>query len=184
MRIRIRIYADREPDLYALYEAAGPSLTRKIFKQAISSYLTGEKYDIRVSGAVFNPVYGVQNPMFDISVAPQFDAELDKLPDRSISAFAKTLVRFYAFKDIVAAYGLNKTVVYDNGQAINDIAPVIPQKKERPKETAPIKSVEEKPKEVENQIEESKEAPKEDIDEVNNSDLNSLASLFSGLKMV
>ena len=41
MRIRIRIYADKEPDLYALYKIAGPSLTRKIFKDSLENKLRG-----------------------------------------------------------------------------------------------------------------------------------------------
>lgn len=199
MRIRIRIYADREPDLYALYKAAGPSLTRKIFKTSLISYLTGQQVILKVpklqivSASPLTP-----SPMFDLSIKPEYSKQLTDLPNKSNSAFIKTLVRYYMFHQIVDAFGVE-------GHIVSQIAPIdnnVPAANQKSSDTAMVQ----KPKPQEEKIsKEAKpklqpEAPKnsegtpsekntniqedissEDISNLENSDLTGLAQLFSSI---
>lgn len=173
MRIRIRIYMDKEPELYALYKASGPSLTRKIFKSALISYLEGESFDIDIPKiTIQNTVPFAPNPMFDISISDEYKDALDKLPDRSISTFTKTLVRYYAFWALTDAFGvphkqavMPEPVKETTKKQTNKVVPI--QKQEGPVKAVPTPDPE----------------PKQDILAYENSDLNSLAALFGNIQM-
>lgn len=115
MRIKIRIYRDKEADLFALFEAAGPSLTRKIFKEVLGCYLEGTAFDIQIPNPVpLTSKFALNNPVFDVTINPKYESAIQSLPERSRSDFMKALVRYYTFPQVVTRFGLAGTLTVSN----------------------------------------------------------------------
>ncbi len=175
MRIRIRIYADKEPELFALYRACGPALTRKIFRRSVCAYIEGSSLGIDIPPFMQDTQnQTVTNPMFDISIPSEYDDALKVLPNRQISAFVKTLVRYYAFWALIDTFGVPHK---ESEIAKEEIKP------------APVSNVvpmnSEKSQNKKKPAAEIPEPKKEDTDimSLENSDVTSLAALFAGIKM-
>lgn len=171
MRIRIRIYTDKEPELYALYQSAGPSLTRKVFKQSVKSYCGGEPFNISLPKIKIHPSGAfTPNPMFDITIPDEFQSALQNLPDKGLSTFVKTLVRYYTFWDLTEIYQVPHT----------GLKPVtIPQKQEKPKKEHKIVPIQSKEVSVKN-TQQAPEVPT-DLSQIDNNAVNSLAALFGSI---
>ena len=179
MRIRIRIYIDKEPELYALYRASGASLTRKIFRRSIIAYLEGQDLGVDIPPVKITTAPPLTpNPMFDISIDDKYQKALSKLPAKSLSVFTKTLVRYYAFWAMTDAFGvphaqpvLTVSEKIDKPSASKvpnkDIAPIKQPAKESIKDLPP-KNVSESALSISN---------------IENSDINSLSALFKNIKM-
>ncbi|MBQ7430241.1 hypothetical protein [Butyrivibrio sp.] len=169
MRIRIRIYMEKEPELYMLYKASGPALTRKIFRRSVESYILGQPFNIDIPKiTLVDPPRLVPNPMFDFTVDNQCDKALAALPARSLTAFVKALVRFYAFQALIDAFGIPHAEI--KTPVLETSAPTI--KKEPSKIVTP--SFEPKP------VEKAESASASET--IDNSDINSLAALFGSIK--
>ena len=171
MRIRIRIYMEKEPELYAIYKAAGPALTRKIFRSAVEAYITGKKFDIEMPKIQLIDIPKLSpNPMFDFSVSEECRDALSALPGRSLTTFVKTLVRYYTFWDLTDAFNIpHKKEMY------------IKQDTEEHKPSKIIQP-EFKPKAVEPKVIKEEVKVEEPVEEMENSDVNSLAALFGAIK--
>ena len=136
--------------------------------------------------------------MFDLSIKPEYSKQLMDLPNKSNSAFIKTLVRYYMFHQIVDAFGVE-------GHIVSQIAPTdnnAPAENKKPSDTAMVqkpktqeekvskeaktklqpeipKKAEDTPSSKNNNIQE--DISSEDISNLENSDLTGLAQLFSSI---
>ncbi len=175
MKIRIRIYADREPDLYALYRACGPALTRKIFKGSFISYITGSAFDVNLPEINMDvDSFPEKNPMFDFTVPSELDGKLSKLPTRQTSTFAKTLVRYYTFWDLSKSFNVEHVI---------KPADKTPEQIKEPEKIKTNKSQTKTKADIPVKKEPVFTVVTEDIQQIENSDVNSLAALFSGIKI-
>lgn len=176
MRIRIRIYMEKEPELYALYKAAGPALTRKIFKQSVEAYVTGADFNISLPPVqIIDTPKLMHNPMFDFTVSDECQNALQNLPARSLTTFVKALVRYYTFWALTDSFNV----------------PHVKQQMMQSVQQTSSESVQEKPKPAKSKIiqpEFSQPKPAkvvnsdEKVDVMDNSDVNSLAALFGSIK--
>lgn len=190
MRIRIRIYADKEPELYALYKACGPALTRKIFKSSICAYIDGKALDVDIPVIDTPDARAVvqRNPMFDISIPSEYEKALQNIPDRQTSMFVKTLVRYYTFWPMTQAFGVphKEAVIVPQTQNSEEKQDTKIQLKEKvnTSKVIPITQDVQPPKpETELAPKKPEAEPVPDIMQLENSDINSLAALFGSIKM-